>query len=73
MTPKIGLLLSRIRVEEKWLIEAKAAGIHPFCITIDKEAQSYLPHMYGEVNYIFIDDVRKLPNRITEIYRRLTS
>jgi nitric oxide reductase NorD protein len=57
----------------KALLEAREQGIHPFCITIDKEAQSYLPHMYGEINYIFIDDVRKLPNRITEIYRRLTT
>jgi len=57
----------------KALLEAREQGIHPFCITIDKEAQSYLPHMYGEVNYIFIDDVNKLPNRITEIYRRLTT
>jgi nitric oxide reductase NorD protein len=57
----------------KALLEAREQGIHPFCITIDKESQSYLPHMYGEVNYIFIDDVRKLPNRITEIYRRLTT
>jgi nitric oxide reductase NorD protein len=57
----------------KALIEAKEVGIHPFCITIDREAQSYLPHMFGEVNYIFIDDVKKLPNKITEIYRRLTS
>jgi nitric oxide reductase NorD protein len=57
----------------KALLEAREQGIHPFCITIDKEAHSYLPHMYGEVNYIFIDDVNKLPNRITEIYRRLTT
>jgi len=55
------------------LIEAKAQGVHPFCITIDKEAHSYLPHMYGEVNYICIDEVGKLPNRIPEIYRGLTS
>jgi nitric oxide reductase NorD protein len=55
------------------LTEAREQGIHPFCITIDKEAQSYLPHMYGEANYIFIDDVRKLPGRITDIYRRLTA
>ena len=55
------------------LIEAKAQGVHPFCITIDKQAHSYLPHMYGEVNYICIDEVRKLPNRIPEIYRGLTS
>ncbi len=55
------------------LIEAKEQGIHPFCITIDREAQSYLPHLFGEVNYIFIDDVLKLPSKITEIYRRLTT
>jgi len=56
----------------KALLEAKEQGIHAFCITIDKEARSYLPHMYGDANYIVIDDVRKLPNRITEIYRRLS-
>jgi len=55
------------------LIEAKAAGIHPFCITIDQNAQEYISHMYGEVNYIFIDEVRKLPLRIPEIYRTLTT
>jgi len=57
----------------KSLVEAKERGIHSFCITIDREASDYLPRMYGEVNYIVIDDVRKLPNRITEIYRRLTT
>jgi nitric oxide reductase NorD protein len=57
----------------KALIEAGGQGIHPFCITIDREAQSYLPHLFGAVNYIFIDDVRKLPDRITEIYCRLTA
>jgi nitric oxide reductase NorD protein len=54
-------------------MEAREPGIHPFCITVDKEAASYLRHMYGEVNYIMIDDVRRLPLRITEIYRRLTT
>lgn len=54
------------------LIEAKAAGIHPFCITVDKAAHDYMDHMYGEVNYIFIDDVAQLPRRMPEIYRTLT-
>ena len=57
----------------KALIEAAGQSIHPFCITIDREAQSYLPHLFGDVNYIFIDDVRKLPSRMTEIYCRLTT
>jgi len=55
------------------LIEAKAASIHPFCISIDKEAQDYLGHIFGEINYTFINDVKKLPLRVPEIYRTLTS
>ncbi|MDO9041083.1 MAG: VWA domain-containing protein [Desulfocapsaceae bacterium] len=55
------------------LIEAKAAGIHPFCISIDKEAQDYLGHLFGEINYTFINDVKNLPLRVPEIYRILTS
>jgi nitric oxide reductase NorD protein len=55
------------------LVEAKEDGIHVFCITIDKQAASYISHLFGEVNYIFLDDVRKLPNRITEIYRKITT
>ncbi len=54
------------------LIEAKRAGIHPFCITIDTEAREYLPHMYGAVNWALVDDVRKLPLKVSDIYRRLT-
>lgn len=55
------------------LLEAKAAGTHPFCITIDREAQDYMAHMFGKINYTFIDDVRKLPLRVPEIYRAITS
>ena len=55
------------------LLEAKAKGIHPFCITIDRQAHEYMAHMYGEVNYIFIDEVRQLPARMPEIYRILTT
>ena len=55
------------------LIEAKRDGIHPFCITIDSEARDYLPHMYGAVNWTLIDDVKKLPLKVSDIYRRLTT
>jgi nitric oxide reductase NorD protein len=54
------------------LFEARRLGIHPFCITIDQQARDYLPHMYGAANYTLIDDVRKLPFRVGEVYRRLT-
>jgi len=55
------------------LIEAKRIGIHPFCITIDREGQDYLPHMYGPVNYTIVDAVEKLPYKVSDIYRRLTT
>jgi len=55
------------------LLEAKRAGVHPFCITIDRAEHSYLSHMYGAVNYVFIDDLSKLPKRVPEIYRKLTT
>jgi nitric oxide reductase NorD protein len=55
------------------LIEAHRGGVHPFCITIDREAREYLPRMYGAVNYTLIDDVGRLPLKVADVYRRLTS
>jgi nitric oxide reductase NorD protein len=55
------------------LIEAHRGGIHPFCITIDREAREYLPHMYGAVNYTVIEDVARLPLKVADVYRRLTT
>ena len=55
------------------LIEARRAGIYPFCITIDKAARDYLPHMYGEAGYTVVSEVKKLPKKVSEIYRRLTT
>ena len=55
------------------LAEVRAGGIYPFCITIDNEAREYLPYMYGNANYTVIDDVRKLPYKVSDIYRRLTT
>lgn len=55
------------------LIEAKMQGITPFCITIDRESESELKDLYGDVGYTIIDDVLSLPERMPGIYRRLTS
>jgi hypothetical protein len=54
------------------LIEAKRSGIHPFCITIDKEGQDYRPHMYGAASCTMVDAVEKLPYKVSEIYWQLT-
>ena len=54
------------------LIESKFLGIFPFCITIDEEAMDYLQHMYGPVNFTIVDEVDKLPYKVSDIYRRIT-
>jgi nitric oxide reductase NorD protein len=54
------------------LLEARYQGIHPYCVTIDEEAMEYLPHMYGPVHFTVVDQVDKLPQKISDIYRRLT-
>ncbi|GAB6039551.1 VWA domain-containing protein [Endothiovibrio diazotrophicus] len=55
------------------LLEAKRDGIHPYCITIDEEARDYLPHLYGPAAFTVVDEVRQLPFKVSDIYRRLTT
>jgi hypothetical protein len=55
------------------LTEARMSGITPFCITIDRDSEQELKDLYGEVGYTIIDDVLSLPEKLPNIYRRLTS
>lgn len=55
------------------LLESRQQGIHPFCITIDREGRDYLKTMYGQARYVVIDDVRQLPLKVADIYRHITS
>ena len=55
------------------LTEARMSGITPFCITIDRDSEQELRDLYGEVGYTIIDDVLSLPEKLPNIYRRLTS
>lgn len=55
------------------LIESHRSGIRPFCITIDHEARDYLSHLYGPVNWTLVNEVSRLPLKVADIYRRLTS
>ena len=55
------------------LLEARRLGVHSFCITIDREAREYLPRMYGAAHYTVIEDVARLPLKVADVYRRLTT
>jgi Nitric oxide reductase activation protein len=55
------------------LREARAGGVEPVCITIDKQADPYLRRMYGDVRFVVIDRVEGLPEKLPRIYHRLTA
>jgi nitric oxide reductase activation protein len=54
------------------LIEARREGIHPFCLTVDKDGNDYLRTMMDDFSYEVLADVSLLPHRLPQLYRRLT-
>jgi nitric oxide reductase NorD protein len=54
------------------LIEARREGIHPFCLTVDKDGNDYLRAMMDDFSYEVLPDVSLLPLRLPQLYRKLT-
>jgi len=52
--------------------EAHRAGLTPFCVTIDEEANEYLPYVFGSTNYVVIKDPTQLPAQLPKLYMNLT-
>jgi nitric oxide reductase activation protein len=55
------------------LREAEMKGVDALCITIDRAADLYVRRMYGDVRFLVIDHVNRLPERLPRIYHRLTA
>jgi hypothetical protein len=53
------------------LREAEAAGVTPFCITVDKAGHDYLRQMCDESRYMVIEDITALPRELPKIYQRV--
>jgi len=53
------------------LRECEAAGITPFCITVDKAGHDYLREMCDGSRYMVIDDIASLPRELPKIYQRV--
>ena len=55
------------------ILEAKKLGIKPFCITVDQEAEEYLPYLFGQYSYTVMSNPSQLPICLPQIYHRLTA
>ncbi len=55
------------------VLEAKRQGLQPFCVTIDSQANNYLPYLFGHKGYIIVNDVDQLPQILPRLYLKLTT
>ncbi len=53
------------------LKECEAAGIVPFCVTVDRAGHDYLREMCPSSRYLVIDDIPSLPRELPKIYQRV--
>ncbi len=50
---------------------ARAAGLLPFCLSIDEEAHDYLPHLFGQQGWAHVRRPADLPLRLAAVYARM--
>ena len=55
------------------VLEAERKGLRPFCITIDEQAESYLPYLFGSKSFVVIRNAEQLPKKLPQLYLRLTN
>ncbi|MFT3780255.1 MAG: VWA domain-containing protein [Ottowia sp.] len=53
--------------------EARQAGLVPFCVTIDQQAQAYLPRLFGSQGYALVHRPEQLARALARVYVRLTA
>ncbi|MEJ6782699.1 nitric oxide reductase activation protein NorD [Aminobacter sp. Piv2-1] len=53
------------------VIEARRSGLSVFGVTVDREAKSYIPALFGQNGHAVVGDISKLPAALPAIYRSL--
>ncbi|MGE6739008.1 nitric oxide reductase activation protein NorD [Allorhizobium pseudoryzae] len=56
----------------KAIAEARRQGTSVFAVTVDKDARSYLPAMFGRNGFAIVGNIGRLPQVLPAIYRGLT-
>jgi nitric oxide reductase NorD protein len=53
------------------VIEARGSGVFPFCLTVDRQAAKYLPHLFGRGQYALLAHPERLADVLLDWIRRL--
>jgi nitric oxide reductase NorD protein len=54
------------------IVAARRLGLIPFCITIDQQADQYLPYIFGSNGFTVILNPSQLPVKLPLLYHQLT-
>lgn len=61
-----------LRLDARQAVEGLVAqGIRPFCLTLDPRADPYVARIFGQRNYLVLDRVERLPERLPQLYAGL--
>jgi nitric oxide reductase activation protein len=47
-------------------------GVSTFCLSLDPAADQYVTRIFGARNYLVLDQLRRLPEKLPALYLRLT-
>ncbi len=62
-----------LRFDTKKAVEELARnGINTFCLTLDPHADQYVSRIFGAKNFLILDHVSRLPEKLPELYLSLT-
>lgn len=53
------------------IFEARASGVYPFCLTIDRDASEYLPRIFGQAGHTILQRPQQLPTALLGVVRSL--
>jgi nitric oxide reductase activation protein len=57
---------------KKAVEEARKEGIHTYCMSLDPKADEYVARIFGMRNYLVLDHVARLPEKLPILYAGLT-
>ncbi|HEY9227988.1 MAG TPA: VWA domain-containing protein [Gemmatimonadaceae bacterium] len=53
------------------ILEARASGVFPFCITVDRDASEYLPRIFGTAGHTVLQRAEQLPTALLRVVQGL--
>ncbi|MFN3494209.1 MAG: nitric oxide reductase activation protein NorD, partial [Hydrogenophaga sp.] len=64
---------AHLRHDARKAVEAaQRAGVTPFCISLDPQADAYVSRIFGARQYTVVDRVERLPEKLPMLYAALT-